>query len=57
MRLVEIYGNFGLDTIVKYLLYAYLLTTTTKINKGSGADIFLDNRSVCYSKISIIDIV
>lgn len=51
------YGVYNIDYLVDNVLCAYLIYLTPHINKGSGADIFLDKRSICYKRHSIIDIL
>ena len=56
-KLNEYYLNKEVDNLVNDILYGYLLYLTPKIHKGTGADIFRDKRSVCYSPFSMLDII
>ena len=56
LKLSEIYSYKNIDIIVKDVLVGFVLYLTPHINKNTGADVFLDARSVCYSKISILDV-
>lgn len=55
--LYEYYPYISFEDLLLTVLYGYLLYLTPNINKGTGADIFADKRSICYSPVSIIDII
>ena len=55
-KLKELYPYKHLDYIIKDVLAGYILFLTPNINKNTGADVYSDRRSICYSKISILDI-
>ena len=54
-KLKEIYYNKSIESLLSDVLAGYILYLTPNINKNSGADVYADKRSVCYSKTSIID--
>ena len=54
-KLKEIYYNKSIESLLLDVLAGYVLYLTPNINKNSGADVYADKRSVCYSKTSIID--
>ncbi len=56
-KLVEYFSTDNENIIVNNVLYGYLLIVSSHINRGTGADIFLDKRSICYSQTSIIDVL
>ena len=53
-RLIELNLKIE-DNLIEEILWGYILFITTNINNGTGADVFWDKRSVCYSKSSIVD--
>lgn len=55
-RLIELNLKIE-DNLIEEILWGYILFITTNINNGTGADVFWDKRSVCYSKSSIIDLL
>ena len=56
-KFIELFPNRDINIIISNILYGYVLNISSNINKGNGADIFLDKRSVCYSNTSIIDLL
>lgn len=54
-KLKEIYGNKSIDCIINDVLAGYVLYLTPHVNKNSGADVYADKRSICYSRFSILD--
>ncbi|MBQ9782680.1 MAG: hypothetical protein IJW26_05845 [Clostridia bacterium] len=54
-KLKEIYGNKNIDCIINDVLAGYVLYLTPHVNKNSGADVYADKRSICYSRFSILD--
>ena len=56
-KLGEYISTDNENIIINNVLYGYLLIISSNINRGAGADIFLDKRSICYSKTSIIDVL
>ncbi len=56
-KLEDYFSTKDENLIINNVLYGYLLIVSSHINRGNGADIFLDKRSICYSKFSIIDIL
>lgn len=56
-RLEELYYKTDVDSIIKDLIIGYVFYLTPHINKYTGADVFADRRSICYSKISILDYI
>ena len=55
-RLVELYRRKVDDSFIEEMLWGYVLFITYNINRGTGADVFWDKRSVCYKKLSILDV-
>lgn len=53
----KVFAKIDFNSIVEEILWGYILFITPNINKSTGADVFLDKRSVCYSKNSIIDLL
>lgn len=56
-KINEYYKNKNEEGMINDILYGYLLKITSTINRGTGADIFLDKRSICYSQVSILDLL
>lgn len=56
-RAQDYFPTKDINSLITDILYGYLLLVSSNINRGTGADIFLDKRSICYSKTSIIDIL
>ena len=54
-RINEFFPSFKFERLVEEILWGYVAFITPHINSYSGADVFLDKRSVCYTKFSIID--
>ena len=54
-KLKELYPYKNFNYIIKDVLAGYILFLTPHINKNTGADVYTDKRSVCYSKASILD--
>ena len=54
-RISEFFPSFKLERLIEEILWGYVAFITPHINSYSGADVFLDKRSVCYSKFSVID--
>ena len=55
-RLVELYRRKVDDSFIEEMLWGYVLFITYNINRGTGADVFWDKRSVCYKELSILDV-
>ena len=55
-RLFEFYPHKDYSVLVGDIIVGYVLYLTPHINKGTGADVFLDKRSICFSKVSILDL-
>lgn len=55
-KLKEFYAYKDLNVLVKDILVGYIMFLTPHINKNSGADVYADKRSVCYSRVSILDL-
>ena len=55
-RLIELIGKVERDILIKDLLAGYIFYCTDNVNRNTGADVFEDRRSICYSKFSILDI-
>ena len=55
-RLVELYRRKVDDSFIEEMLWGYILFITYNINRGTGADVFWDKRSVCYKELSILDV-
>lgn len=56
-KLEEYFSTDNQNIIINNVLYGFLLIVSSHINRGTGADIFLDKRSICYSQTSIIDVL
>lgn len=56
-RLFELFGEVERSALVKDILIGYIFYCTDNINRNTGADVFMDKRSVCYSKYSILDLI
>lgn len=56
-KVYEFFPKTPESVIIDNILYGYTLLVSTNINRGTGADIFKDKRSVCYTIASIIDIM
>ena len=54
-KLKQIYESKSLEEIIKDVLAGYVMFLTPHINKYSGADVYADPRSICYTKLSILD--
>lgn len=54
-RLSELFLNKDYTILIGDIIIGYVLYLTPHINRGTGADVFADTRSVCYSKPSILD--
>lgn len=54
-RLSELFLNKDYTILIGDILIGYVLYLTPHINKYTGADVFSDSRSICYSKTSILD--
>ena len=54
-RYVELFSYKDFSVLINDILIGYVLYLTNNINRGTGADVFADKRSVCYSKTSILD--
>ena len=55
-RLVELYRRKVDDSFIEEMLWGYVLFITYNINRGTGADVFRDSRSVCYKRVSVLDL-
>ena len=55
-RLSEFFPHRDYSVLVGDIIVGYILYLTPHINKGTGADVFLDKRSICFSKVSILDL-
>ena len=55
-KLEKLYLRKINDSFIDEVLWGYILFITNNINRGTGADVFRDSRSVCYNLISILDI-
>ena len=55
IRLKELYFYKKYSTLLYDVIVGYVLYLTPNINKGTGADVFLDSRSICYGKTSVIE--
>ena len=55
-KLKDIYNFKNIDAIIKDIIAGYILYLTPHINKNTGADVYADKRSVCYSKYTILDL-
>ena len=55
-RLFEFYPHKDYSVLVGDVIVGYILYITPHINKRTGADVFLDKRSICFSKVSILDL-
>ena len=56
-RLLELFPCKDYDVLVGDIIVGYVLYLTPHINRGTGADVFADKRSVCYTKVSILDFI
>ena len=56
-KLEEFFPKSSEDILIDNIISGYVMIKSTNVNKGNGADVFWDKRSVCYSKNSIIDIL
>ena len=56
-RLLEYYPDGNFKVLVSNIICGYTLIISSHINRGSGADVFLDKRSVFFSKNSILDLL
>jgi len=56
LKLEEFFPKTDKKVLIDNIICGYVMIISLHINKGSGADVFLDKRSVCYSKISILDL-
>lgn len=56
-KLEEFFPKSNEDILIDNIISGYVMIKSTNVNKGNGADVFWDKRSVCYSKNSIIDIL
>ena len=54
-RLLELFLYEDYSSLINNIIIGYVLYLTPHINRGTGADVFDDARSVCYSKPSILD--
>lgn len=54
-RLLELFLCKDYSSLINDIIIGYVLYLTPHINRGTGADVFADTRSVCYSKPSILD--
>ena len=55
-RVLKYYGT-NYDILIENILYGYVLIVSSHINRGKGADIFWDRRSVCYKKGLILEVL
>lgn len=55
-RLVELYRRNIDNNFIEEMLWGYVLFITYNINRGTGADVFRDSRSVCYKRVSVLDL-
>ena len=55
-RLVELYRRNIDNSFIEEVLWGYVLFITYNINRGTGADVFRDSRSVCYKRVSVLDL-
>ena len=56
-RLKELFLCKDHNALINDIIVGYVLFLTPHINKWTGADVFSDTRSVCYSKTSILDLL
>ena len=56
-RFIELFGNMEYSMMIKDILAGYVFYNTDNIHRNTGADVFLDKRSICYTKFSILDII
>lgn len=56
-RLYELFPYKETETLINDILIGYIIFLTPQINKCSGADVFNDKRSVCYSKYLILNVL
>lgn len=56
-RLFELFGKSEINVMIDNVLIGYVMYLTPHINKFTGADVFNDKRSICYTKFSILDII
>lgn len=55
-RLIQLYPNKSYNNLICDIIVGYTFYLTPHINKNTGADVFLDKRSVCYSSASVLDL-
>lgn len=55
--LFSLFKNNNLEIIIGDIVIGYVFYLTNSVPRMNGIDIFRDKRSVCYSPISIIDII
>ena len=55
-KLDKLYHRKIDNSFIEEVLWGYVLFITNNINRGTGADVFRDSRSICYNLISILDL-
>ena len=55
-KLKELYCCETDNSFIEEVLWGYVLFITNNINRGTGADVFRDSRSICYNLTSILDL-
>ncbi len=55
-KLDKLYHRKIDNSFIEEVLWGYVLFITNNINRGTGADVFRDSRSICYNLTSILDL-
>lgn len=55
-RVLKFYPYKDYGVLIGDIIVGYVLYLTPHINKGTGADVFADKRSICFLEISILDL-
>ena len=57
IELNRLYKNRAIKDIVDDILMGYVFYLSNTIDRCKGVDIFKDKKSICYTEVSIIDIM